>query len=251
MIPTQTSQVSSPRPLLCCGLAIAGALAVVSKATAATTLLTMGFNNSNVDIIENATNGWNGTTVGAGGSLAANLILNTGLKIYGDFTPGVDATNVFHVDNWHTTNNLATTYVGFVVDAASGYALNLGDGDATFTTRLHQHTPSDTSMFNTVTLVVNGITIGSQSYTPGGGVQTLNWALTSANPALNGLTSADFRLLFSGVSNPSQGNRGPEWSVVDNSSISFAGNLFAVPEPTRGLLTFAGLGLMLLRRRRN
>jgi hypothetical protein len=184
----------------------------------------------------------------AGGSLDSNLTLTTGLKIYGDFTAGNDATNVFHVDNWHTTNSPAT-YVGFIVSAVAGFVLDLGDGDGTFSTKVHQHPPGDTSMFNTVTLVVNGITIGSQGYTPAGGSQSLNWSMGN-NVSLNGLSTADFRLYFTGTSNPAQSNRGPEWSVVDGATMSFAGSIFSVPEPSRAILLFAGLGVVMIRRRR-
>lgn len=212
----------------------------------AATLMNMTFDAGGGDI--NETTGWNGTTA-PGGSLASGLTVSTGMSIYGDFTAQND-NDVFHVDGWKT-NNAVGTRVGFEVQAQTGYNFSLGGGTETFSTRVHQHptTGSSTDMFNSVTLTINGITIGSQSYTPAGGPQTLVWNI-GTNGALDNLTSAIFDLTFSGVNNPTASNHGPEWSKADGAFVSFTGTVAAIPEPSQSLLALCGLGLTFLRRRR-
>ena len=101
-----------------------------------------------------------------------------------------------------------------------------------------------------MTLTINGIAIGTQSYTPAGGPQTLVWNI-GANGALDNLSSAVFDLTFSGISDPTASNHGPEWSLADGAFVSFTGSVAAVPEPSQSLLALCGLGLAFFRRRRS
>lgn len=230
-----------PRPhSILFSLAIFGMAA--SPATAAN-LMTMTFGNGGNDI--NESTGWNGTTA-LGGSLATGLTISSGMHIEGDFTAQNNA-DVFHVDNWHTTNNMTTTLVGMTVDALSGYTFSLGSGLETFSTRLHQHPAASPDMFNAVDLYINGNLISSQVYTPAGGPQTLTW-LIGVDPALNNLTSATFDLRFTGAVNAGPNNHGPEWSLADNAFVSFTGTV--IPEPSQAVLACLGMGLALVRRKR-
>ncbi|MEI7928142.1 MAG: PEP-CTERM sorting domain-containing protein [Verrucomicrobiales bacterium] len=106
-----------------------------------------------------------------------------------------------------------------------------------------------TDMFSTVTLTINGITIGSQAYTPNGGPQPLFWKI-GTNAALYYLTSAAFKLSFTGGVDAPNNNTGPEWSKADGAFVSFTGSVTPVPEPSQGVLALVGLGLAVLRRRR-
>jgi hypothetical protein len=214
------------------------------SASAATTVMNMTFVNGGLDI--NETTGWNGTTA-TGGSLATGLSVTSGMQIFGNFT-AQNNPDTFHVDGWHTTNS-ADTRVGFTIGALSGYWFDLGGGSETFSTKVHQHPSNDHDIFSTVTLKINGITIGSQSYNPAGGAQTLAWGI-GANPALNGLTSATFDLYFSGGTNPGGGNNGPEWNgPTDGAFVSFTGSV--VPEVSQSILACFGMGLALMRRKRS
>jgi hypothetical protein len=213
-------------------------------------LMTMGFNNSGADINENdlVTPGWNGTTTARGGSLATGLAVTTGMQIFGDFT-AQNQPDSFHVDGWRTTNSSATG-VGMTIGALSGYMFSLGGGTETFSTRLHQHptgSPSSSDMFNSVTLLINGISIGSQSYTPAGGAQTLTWNI-GTNASLDNLTSATFDLKFTGTNDPGNNNHGPEWALNDSAFVSLTGSV--IPEPSQAVLACLGVGLVLIRRRR-
>jgi hypothetical protein len=230
-----------PMQTIARSLFTAGILLVSSAANAAT-LLNMTFNNGLNDISETA--GWDGTTA-PGGSLVTGLNVSSGMRIYGDFQ-GKNDKDIFHVDGWQTTNS-PTTRVGLSVSTVLGYTLNLGDGLGQFETRLHQHPPGDTDMFNSVELRINGISVASQSYTPGGAAQTLTWNIGS-NSLLNGLTAATFDLYFSGTNNTAQNNHGPEWSLADGAFLKLTGTI--VPEPSRALLLLGGLVFAGARRRR-
>lgn len=220
----------------------AGVLLTLAVTAQAATLMNMTFDNGGANIDE--AGGWDGT-VATGGSLATGLIVTAAMKINGDFQTQ-NGGDIFHVDNWHTTNS-ASTRVGLSLGTDPGYFLNLGDGTGVFSTRLHQHPGNGTDIFNSVELRINGVSVSSQSYTPAGGAQTLVWNLGS-NPSLNGLTSATFDLYFTGTVNPVQNTHGPEWSLGDGAFVSLVGNV--VPEPSRALLAIAGLSFAAIRRRR-
>lgn len=225
-----------------CPLLYLAVLGVSLSTSTAATLMNMTFDNNGNDI--NEATGWNGTTA-PGGSLATGLAVTTGMQIFGDFTAQNNA-DVFHVDGWHTTNS-SDTRVGMTIGALSGYTFSLGGGSETFSTRLHQHPSNASDMFNSVTLLINGITIGSQSYTPAGGAQTLSWNI-GTNVLLNDLATATFDLKFTGVVDTGNANHGPEWSLADSAFVSFTGSV--IPEPSQAVLACLAMGLVLIRRRR-
>lgn len=213
----------------------------------AATLMNMTFGNGGLDI--NEATGWNGTTA-PGGSLAANLTVSSGMMISGDFT-AQNAVDSFHVDGWHT-DNTADTGVGFVIATSPTYVLNLGSGTETFSTLVHNHPANGAEIFDSVTLKINSITIDSQTYIPDGGPQTLVWTIP-ANVSLNNLTSAEFKLFFSGTANPNQNNHGPEWNLVDGAFLSFTGDVVTAnvtPEPSQSMLVLLGLAMAVVTRRR-
>ena len=204
--------------------------------------------------IDEAT-GWDGTTA-PGGSLATGLVVTTGMKINGDFLAGT-GTDDFHVDNWQSPNtNAAATFVSVVLGAQSGYTFDLTGPGASFSTLLHQHPKSGgdaTKIFNQVELVIGSTSYGFQPYTPGGLPQTLSWDLSSSG--LTGLSSAAFKMYFTSTlgvaADPgTQTNHGPEWGLNDNAFVRVNGIVNVVPEPSRAMLALAGLGLVMIRRRR-
>jgi hypothetical protein len=240
--------VNSPKPANS-GPLFAASMAVVfalSSIQAATPLMNMTFNNGGSQI--NEVTGWNGTTA-PGGSLDSALSVVSGMKIFGDFVAGPQP-DVFHVDNWQNTNT-TDTRVGLTLGVSPLYFLNLGNGDAQFSTKLHQHPQNQTDVFDTVTLSINGLMIGEQAYTPGGGPQTLTWNV-AANSNLNNLSSASFDLYFTSSTNQVANNaqHGPEWSLADGAFVAFSGDIIAVPEPSRSLVSLGGLMVLALRRRR-
>ena len=70
------------------------------------------------------------------------------------------------------------------------------------------------------------------------------------NGALYNLTSAAFKLSFTGGVDAPNNNTGPEWSKADGAFVSFTGSVTPLPEPSQGVLALVGLGLAVLRRRR-
>jgi hypothetical protein len=150
------------------------------------------------------------------------------------------------VDGWNTTTG-TTGYVGFTIGNGGNPLVNFSLSGETFSTRMHYHYNAGNvaNIFNAVELLVNGTFVGSQPYNYLLGAQTLNWTMPSG---LDALTTASFELRFTGGTNPSNGNSGPEWALTDNAFISFNGTV--APEPSRALLCLAGFTCLTLRRRK-
>lgn len=236
-----------PSSILPLGAMAGGIFSVLVMASQGAVLMNMTFANGGADIPET---GWDGTTA-TGGSLATGLVVSDGMKINGDFA-GVAAADQFHVDNWQSPNT-NPSFVSVVLGAQPGYTFDLNGPGASFATLVHQHPknpPGDALLiFNQVELVIGSTSYGFQPYTPGGAAQLLSWDLSSAG--LTGLTSATFKMYFTstlgGAADPVQTNHGPEWALNDSAYVRVSGSV--VPEPSQAILVFAGLGLVLFRRR--
>jgi hypothetical protein len=225
-------------------LSLCTAIVLSSTATqAASTIMNMTFDSGATNIDELA--GWNGTTA-PGGFLASGLSVVTGMQVLGTGYGNGGGASVFHVDGWNTTTG-TTGYVGFTIGNGGDPLVNFSLSGETFSTRMHYHYNAGNvaNIFNAVELLVNGNSAGSQTFNYLLGAQTLNWTMPSG---LDALTSASFELRFTGGTSPSNGNSGPEWSLIDNAFVSFNGTV--VPEPSRALLCLAGFMCLALRRRK-
>lgn len=246
-------------------------LALVSQVGAAT-IIRFGFDAPGGGNNISESTGWDGTTLAAGGNIDSNVVLTTALHITGNFVAGND-TDAFHVDNWHSTD-LANQVsqdnsVSFTIAPQNGYTMNLGDGTSVFSTHLHDHAQSGDpwQMFDRVSLYIAGNYVGDTTYVHGPGTsdaspQTLSWNI-AANPALTSLSGATTVSLYfwdstasgatPGSFEPGTGDNahGPQWSLSEGAFIQLNGIMVPpVPEPSRALLGFLGLGLAFLRRRR-
>jgi len=246
------------KSLLCTSVA---ALLSLSSAKAGL-IVRFGFDapgNSSTNI--NEVTGWDGTTLAAGGSLNTNVTLSQSMQIAGTFTAG-NIADTFHVDNWHSGANdrnsqiTANNSVSFTLAANVGYQLDLGTGTGSFSTRLHDHYTggNGNKMFDRVALLINGVDIGDQTYTPLSTPQTLTWGL-GTNALLNGLSSAQAKLFFWDSSNGGNDplgdpNHGPQWEASEAAYIELNGDITPVPEPATIAFGFGLLGFSLMRRRR-
>ena len=242
--------------------------ALLSISSAHAGIIQFGFDapgsGNNID----ETAGWNGTSAGAGGSLDSNLTLTQALQIGGLLTAG-NKTDIFHVDNWHSTasdraNQISNdNSVGFTIAANTGYEIDLGTGGGSFSTLLHDHFSGSNGnlLFDRVALFINGVDLGDQIYTRttyGPTVpsvpQTLTWNF-GMNSLLNDLSSAQVKMYFwasdGAAADPIGDNaHGPEWNLAHNASIILNGDVTPIPEPATAAFGLGVMGFALLRRRR-